>query len=95
ALEGGAAACGNDPRHIVDGANADLVVLDDDSPMLAGHTTRSLLDALVFSGLTLPIDRVMVNGVWKVSDGRHIGAADASTAYTDLVNSFDLETVTQ
>ena len=79
----------------IDGANADLVVLDDDSPMLAGHTTRSLLDALVFSGLTLPIDRVMVNGVWKVSDGRHIGAADASTTYTDLVNSFDLETVTQ
>ena len=94
ALAGGAAACGNDRRHIVEGANADLVVLDDDSPMLAGHTTKSLLDALVFSGFTLPIDRVMVNGSWQVVDGRHHGAEEAREAYSRLVNTLDLESVT-
>jgi formimidoylglutamate deiminase len=93
ALAGGAAACGNDKRHIVEGANADLIALDDDSPMLAGHTTKSLLDALVFSGFTLPIDRVMVNGDWKVTDGMHRGAEDAREAYTDLVKHLDLESV--
>lgn len=94
ALEGGAAACGNDRRHIVEGANADLVILDDDSPMLAGHTTRSLLDALVFSGFCLPIDRVMVNGDWKVTDGRHHGIEAARESYAALVRSLDLEAVT-
>jgi len=93
ALEGGAAACGNDRRHIVEGANADLVILDDDSPMLAGHTTRSLLDALVFSGFTLPIDRVMVNGDWKVTDGLHTRATEARQAYLDVVRGLDLESV--
>jgi len=93
ALAGGAAACGNDRRHVVEGANADLIVLDDDSPMLAGHTTKSLLDALVFSGFTLPIDRVMINGAWKVLDGRHRGSIEAGAAYAELVNRLDLETV--
>ena len=95
ALSGGAQACGNPERHIVEGANADLVVLDDDSPMLAGHTARSLLDALVFSGFTLPIDRVMVNGEWRVTDGRHNAQAESAAAYADLVRSLDLEGVTQ
>ena len=65
---------------------ADLVVLDDDSPMLAGHTTRSLIDALVFSGFTLPIDRVMVNGKWQVEDGRHHAAENSRAAYAQVAN---------
>ncbi len=52
-----------------------------DSPMLAGHTTRSFLDALVFSGFTLPIDRVMVNGEWRVVEGTHLGEEEARGAY--------------
>ena len=49
--------------------------------MLAGHSTRSLIDALVFSGFTLPIDRVMVRGEWQVVDGRHNDAEQAREAY--------------
>ena len=63
--------------------------------MLAGHTTRSLLDALVFSGFTLPIDRVMVNGQWIVSEGRHHGAEEARAAYTKLVGELALESVVE
>ena len=58
--------------------------------MLAGHTTRSLLDALVFSGFTLPIDRVMVNGEWCVNDGRHENEAAAREAYTEVANALQI-----
>jgi formimidoylglutamate deiminase len=73
ALHGGAQACGQAPGEITAGAPADLVVLDDDDPMLVGHDEASLLDALVFSGYRLPIERVMVNGEWRVIDGEPAG----------------------
>ena len=81
AVEGGALATGQAGGRLRAGDHADLVVLDDDSPMLAGHSTRSLLNALVFSGFTLPIDRVMVGGEWQVIDGRHADAAAANEGY--------------
>ena len=81
AAAGGALATGQAGGSIRKGDNADLVLLDDDSPMLAGHGTRSLLDALVFSGFTLPIDRVMVRGEWQVIDGRHIDAEMSRNDY--------------
>ena len=71
ALEGGNSACGHPTAGLYKGGNADLVTLDDDSPMLTGHGKESILDALVFSGFTLPIERVMVNGRWVVAEGRH------------------------
>jgi len=84
AAEGGALATGQASGRIRVGDNADLVVLDDDSPMLVGHSTRSLLDALVFSGFTLPIDRVMVGGEWQVIDGRHKDADEAREIYAKV-----------
>ncbi len=91
--EGGALACGNPGGHLSAGANADLVVLDDESPMLAGHTTRSFLDAMVFSGFTLPIDRVMVNGRWQVVDGRHLGEKAALREYSRIAEKLHMEEV--
>ncbi len=93
AAEGGALACGQQSGRLAAGANADLVVLDDDSPMLAGHTTRSFLDALVFSGFALPIDRVMVNGRWQVIDGRHKVEEDARSAYSDVAEQLRIAEV--
>ncbi len=72
ALEGGARAAGHDVAGIAAGAPADLVVLCDDDPMLAGHDDASRLDALVFSGYPLPVERVMVNGDWRVVDATHV-----------------------
>jgi formimidoylglutamate deiminase len=74
ALQGGGQACGQPSIGIVTGAPADLVVLDDDDPMLVGHDDESMLDALVFSGYRLPIDRVMVGGEWQVIDGDPVDA---------------------
>ena len=72
AQAGGAQACGRAGSGITNGAPADIVALDDDDPMLLGHDGESLLDALVFSGYRLPIDRVMVAGRWCVVDGVHV-----------------------
>jgi len=92
-VQGGAAACGLADHGLAEGAPADLVTLDDDSPMLVGHTPRSFVDALVFSGFTLPIDAVMVNGQWCVKEGRHGQEAEIRKAYADAVSRLDLETV--
>lgn len=87
AAAGGALATGQPPGTLQKGALADLVVLDDDSPMLVGHSRESLLDALVFSGFTLPIDRVMVHGEWQVVEGRHHSAGAAREQYASVVKA--------
>ena len=75
-LAGGAQASGQRECGLAPGAPADLVVLDPDDPMLAGHGPDTLLDALVFSGFPLPIERVMVHGEWRVVGGEHVDRAD-------------------
>jgi len=72
ALEGGALATGQPTVGIAEGAPADIVALCDDDPMLAGHSDASRLDALVFSGYPLPVERVMVAGKWCVVDAVHV-----------------------
>ena len=81
ALAGGAIASGQELPGLQPGAAADFVVLSDDDPMLAGHGDASRLDALVFSGYPLPIERVMVNGKWCVVDGVHVQSAMARSEY--------------
>jgi formimidoylglutamate deiminase len=68
------------------GSAADLVTLDDQSPMFAGHDKESILDALVFSGFTLPIDRVMVAGEWQVIEGNHVAGDWAASEYLRVVS---------
>ena len=46
---------------------------------------RSLLDALVFSGFSLPIDRVMTAGEWRVVDGRHVDRERSRAGYAEAV----------
>ncbi len=84
-LHGGLRASGHEPQGIKSGAAADLVVLYDDDPMLVGHGDASLLDALVFSGYRLPIERVMVNGKWRVVDGLHIEREQTKVAYGETL----------
>ena len=79
--EGGALACGQPAAGIEAGAPADILVLNDDDPMLAGHSDDSRLDALVFSGYPLPVERVMVDGKWCVVDAMHIDRDLARTEF--------------
>lgn len=85
AVAGGRAAIGQGSGRLEPSAPADLVVLDDDSPMLVGHRAESILDALVFSGFTLPIDRVMVGGEWQVIEGRHRNERASREAFAAAV----------
>jgi formimidoylglutamate deiminase len=69
---GGSLASGNNLiGRLGEGSVADLIVMDDASPMFSGHHTDTLFDALIFSGVNLPIQNVMVNGEWQVTDGKH------------------------
>ena len=81
ALEGGARSSGQAVAGIDAGAPADLVVLLDDDPMLAGHDDRSRLDALVFSGYPLPVEKVMVDGEWRVVDAEHVDRVRARAEF--------------
>jgi formimidoylglutamate deiminase len=85
AVAGGALAGGHGPGGLTAGSPADLVVLDDDSPMLLGHETDTLLDALVFSGFALPIDKVMIRGEWRVLNGRHVDAERSRGEYARVI----------
>ncbi len=85
ALEGGAAASGQENNGLEKDAAADFVVLSDDDPMLAGHGDDSRLDALVFSGYPLPVERVMVNGEWCVVDAMHVKRDMAREAYSKAI----------
>ena len=85
ALEGGAQVSTRETAGIRDGVVADLVALYDDDPMLVGHDETSLLDALVFSGYRLPIERVMVHGKWQVLDGEHVNQAGTRAAFAEAL----------
>jgi len=85
ALAGGAQVSMQEPAGLQPGAHADLVTLDDDDPMLAGHDEESLLDALVFSGYRLPIERVMVHGRWRVIDGDHVDKSETQAEYAAVL----------
>jgi len=71
ALRGGALAASQTPVGIAEGAGADLVALRSEDPVLADQDDDRLLDALIFSGYRLPIERVMACGIWQVIDGEH------------------------
>ena len=86
-LEGGGPACGHGAGHLRAGGPADLVVLDGESPMLAGHDTESILDALVFFGTRLPIDRVMVAGEWRVVNGEHEASTETRRGFVEAVRT--------
>ena len=86
-LEGGAMASGQSAIGLEKGAPADLVVLSDDDPMLVGHGDESRLDALVFSGYPLPVERVMVNGDWRVVDTMHVERDFARSEYAIVMKT--------
>jgi len=75
ALFGGAQAAGITHGAIDasegDAARADLIVLDDSAPQLAGRDAEHLLDTFLFAGNRNLVRDVMVAGEWVVRGGRH------------------------
>ena len=69
ALQGGRQASGMAPFDT--GGRADLLVLDDQSPLLAARGPDNVLDSFIFAGSTPLVRAVIVNGEWVVRDFRH------------------------
>lgn len=86
ALHGGAQASGRPIGELRDGARADLVVLDEDSPLLAARDARSVLDSFLFAGNTPLVRDVMVGGRWQVRDFRHRDEERIAARYRGVVS---------
>ena len=78
ALEGG------DPAAPQTGARADLLVLDQDSPLLAARELPNIIDSFVFAGNANLVRHVMVNGDWVVRDFRHRDEERIAKRYRDV-----------
>lgn len=89
AAETGAAALGDHEfgGAIRPGAPADLVVLDEHHPALAGHGPETALDALLIGGGRDVIRDVYVNGRRRVEAGRVDGASERVTRFGETVRT--------
>ncbi|MBL4602573.1 MAG: formimidoylglutamate deiminase [Emcibacteraceae bacterium] len=70
-LTGGARASGFDNGAIEIGKRADIIVLDERSPLLTGSPNRNIIDRFIFSGNVNPVKHVYVRGEKVVSDYKH------------------------
>ena len=70
-LRGGAKASGFDNGSIEIGKRADLIVLDETSPLLVGTPELSVIDRFIFSGNQNSIKHVIVGGEMVISDYKH------------------------
>lgn len=91
ALPGGAQASGVDVGRLDAGADgaaprADLVVLDDASPLLAGRDAAHAIDSWLFAGNANLVRDVMVAGRWTVRDFRHRDRERIATRYREVVD---------
>lgn len=84
-LAGGALALGQPVGRIEAGYRADILVLDEQTPLLANTADDSLLDTFIFSGNRNLVRKVMVGGEWKVIDFNHPDAVEITGNYIDAV----------
>lgn len=93
ALHGGANASGmpigsfmgGDAELPSVGNRADLLVLDETSPLLAGRDASNLIDTWIFAGNSSLVRDVMVNGDWVVRDFRHRDEARIAARYRAVI----------
>ncbi len=86
ALRGGARAAGRPLGELRVDARADLIVLDDGSPLLAARDARSALDSFLFAGNTPLVRDVMVGGRWQVRGFRHRDEERIAARYRGVVS---------
>jgi formiminoglutamate deiminase len=72
ARRGGAQALGLDTGAIAPGRTADIVILDDTHPVLAGRSGDAVLDSWVFAAGDRVVREVLAGGRRVVSNGRHV-----------------------
>jgi len=91
ALAGGAQASGVDIGRLgaKDGAapRADLVVLDEAAPLLAGRDAAHAIDTWLFAGNANLVRDVMAGGEWRVREFRHRDEARIAARYRAVVEA--------
>ena len=85
ALAGGAQALAQGTGGIAVGGAADLVVLDESHPALAGRRQAAALDSFVFASARGAVRDVMVAGRWVVRDGHHAAEVPIADTYRRTV----------
>lgn len=81
AAAGGGRAIGQPVGAIAPGRRADLIVLDDDHPLLAGCPLEHLLNRWLFAGDKRLIREVWVAGSRVLTDGHHPREREITTAF--------------
>ena len=81
ALFGGSRASGIATGALEGGTRADMLVLDDTSPLLAARDSENVLDTFLFAGNSQLVRHVMANGKWVVRDFRHHDEARIAERY--------------
>lgn len=71
ALSGGERALRQGIGGLRKGARADLLVLDDDHPLLAETPSSGVMDTYIFNGNRNLVQHLMVAGRWQIRDGQH------------------------
>tara|TARA_B100000676_G_C18085079_1_gene854358 strand:- start:1482 stop:2858 length:1377 start_codon:yes stop_codon:yes gene_type:complete len=91
AVSGGARALGRSgatgETGLRAGARADIVVLDAQAPVFAGHGVETFIDAWVFSGNLPAVTDVFVGGAQVVTDGYHPQEREIASRYNDVVRA--------
>jgi len=85
ALRGGAQAAGLPLGALEPGRRADLLVLDDEAPLLAARDASSAMDSFLFAGNTPLVRHVMSGGRWVVRDFRHCDEERIAARYRATV----------
>jgi len=87
ALLGGAQASGRQVGQLARGYRADMLILDDHHPNLAGLTSNAVLNTWLFAGNDNLVRDVYVAGKRIVQDGRHVAQTEIQQAYVDCMRN--------
>jgi formimidoylglutamate deiminase len=84
-VHGGALASGRPVGELAVGKRADLLVLDSDSPNLAGIGAEDVLGSFIFCGNDNLVRDVMVGGRWVVRHREHIAQGAIAQRYKQTI----------
>lgn len=87
ALSGGAQASGRPVGKLALAHRADMLVLDDTHPNLAGITSCDVLNTWIFAGNDQLVRDVYVGGKQVVQSGRHVHQAQIQAAYGECMRT--------
>lgn len=85
ALQGGAQASGRKLGRLDVGYRADLVILDEQHPNLAGIESSNLLNTWIFAGNDNLVRDVYTGGRQVIENGRHIQQTEIQSAYINCM----------